>query len=122
MTKAVEIAKKWKTDDSMENLRANQVDQKHRELDNEETLINLYDLMVKIVFEHRKMIQSMNMDRWTNGVLTLQRHLVPKFQETKQAWFEARSTLQKMVDNLDVLDTEEEEEEPEKKEEKKEPV
>merc|ERR1711879_1095986 len=37
MTKAIEIAKKWKTDEAMENLRANQVDQKHRELDNEET-------------------------------------------------------------------------------------
>merc|ERR1711879_879513 len=51
MQKAVEVAQKWKSEESMENLRANQVDQKHRELDNEENLTNLYNLMVKIVFE-----------------------------------------------------------------------
>jgi len=108
-TKAVEVAKKWKTDESVENLRANQVDQKHRELDHEETLVNLYDLMVKIVFEHRKMIQQMNMDRWTSGVLTLQRHLVPKFEETKQAWLEARTALKEMVDDVAVLESADEE-------------
>eukprot|EP00492_Amphilonche_elongata_P004572 TRINITY_DN494_c0_g1_i1.p1 TRINITY_DN494_c0_g1~~TRINITY_DN494_c0_g1_i1.p1 ORF type:complete len:211 (+),score=46.29 TRINITY_DN494_c0_g1_i1:48-680(+) len=96
-TKAVEVAKKWKTDESIENLRANQVDQKHRELDNEDVLTRLYAIMVKIVFSHRKEVQRMNMDRWTSGVLTLQRHLVPKFQETKQHWAEGRNTFKEMV-------------------------
>merc|ERR1719471_2762524 len=116
--KAVEVAKKWKTDEAIDNLRANQVDQKHRELDNEDTLTKLYDLMVKIVFEHRKMIQQMNMDRWTSGVLTLQRHLVPKFQETKQSWFEARSTFKDMVDmtEAELVESAEEDKEPAKKE------
>merc|ERR1719394_1315682 len=111
----VEAAKKWKTDESVENLRANQVDQKHRELDHEETLVNLYDLMIKIVFEHRKMIQQMNMDRWTSGVLTLQRHLVPKFEETKQSWFEARNSLKDMADLVESIESADEE--PPKKEE-----
>jgi len=105
MTKAIEIAKKWKTDEAIENLRANQVDQKHRELDNEETLVNLFNLLVKIVFEHRKMIQQMNMDRWTSGVLTLQRHLVPKFEETKQSWFEARNSLKEMADLVESIES-----------------
>merc|ERR1719461_1704687 len=106
----------------MENLRANQVDQKHRELDLEENLQNLYNLMIKIVFEHRKMIQQMNMDRWTSGVLTLQRHLVPKFQETKQSWFEARSTFKEMVDMKEADLVESAEEEPTPKKEAPKPV
>lgn len=118
--KAVEIAQKWKTEESINDLRANQVDQKHRELDNEDTLSKLYDLIVKIVFEHRKMIQQMNMDRWTSGVLTLQRHLVPKFNETKQSWFEARSTFKDMVDMTEAELAESAEEEEEKESPKKE--
>merc|ERR1712079_828661 len=101
---------KWKSEEAIENLRANQVDQKHRELDNEEVLKNLYELMVKVIYEHRKIIQQMNMDRWTSGVLTLQRHLVPKFQETKQAWFDARTVFKGMMDD----ETEVEDTEPEK--------
>jgi len=115
MEKAIEIAKKWKTDEAIENLRANQVDQKHRELDTEENLVKLFNLMVKIVFEHRKMIQQMNMDRWTSGILTLQRHLVPKFEETKQSWFEARNSLKDMADLVESIESADEE--PPKKEE-----
>merc|ERR1712083_683555 len=97
---AIKVAAKWKTEDAMNNLRANQVDQKHRELDNEATLKALYELVVKIVFSHRKMIQQMNMDRWTSGVLTLKKHLVPKFLETKQIMVECRQTFKELKDKI----------------------
>merc|ERR1719326_1804936 len=75
LKKAQQVAEKWKTEDAVNNLRANQVDQKHRELDKEETLQALYELVLKIVWSHRKMIQQMNQDRWTSGCLTLKKPL-----------------------------------------------
>ena len=52
LQKAEQVAAKWKTEEAEQNLRANQVEQKHIDVDNEETLKKLYDICVKVLDNH----------------------------------------------------------------------
>lgn len=102
LQKAETVAAKWKTEESEQNLRAKDVEQKLIDIDNEEVLKKLYDLCVKVLDNHRKMIQKMNSDRWTSGVLTLQKHQVPKWQDAKTSWFHCHNEFQNMISELDA--------------------
>jgi len=109
--KATTTAEKWKTEDAgnkfhIDNLKAKQVDQRLNELENEETLEKLYKFLVKVVDSHRKMIEKMNMERWQAGVLTLKKHILPKWREQKTLWVESLRTFREEISKMEKLDAE----------------
>jgi len=111
LTKATATAEKWKTEDTgnkyhIENLKAKQVDQRLNEIENEETLTYLYKFLVKLVDSHRKMVEKMNMDRWSSGAMTLKKHIVPKWTDQKQVWMESLRTFREAISKMEKVDTE----------------
>lgn len=65
---AKEIASKWKTNDAQENLRANQLATKHREIQNEEDLKHLYEFGNKLSLTQLNLIFNANIKRWKKNM------------------------------------------------------